>query len=368
MRKLKREHSWFRRGAFAAVLALGVVAIVAATGGTRVQAAETVRISLFSWPGYGFWFVIKEKNLAPNLNLDIQIIEDPLQSFGMVTAGQLDVMSSTSEFGPIAIERAMPVRLVAFANLSYGTDQIIAAPGVTSPKDVEGKKVAVMVGGLQQIFVGKWLEDGGVDPNGVEYVNVIMDDAAAAMMGGDIAAGELWEPYASQVLSGLPGSIKIADSRSAEWASTGLLADAVYMNADFIHAKRAAAVELMGALYKAVDLWKQNPAEINAIIAKGLNFDVKDVEMVLGKDGSGTDGGLYPYTFTEAARFCGSAPGEPPFGQKNGQIYAHWRLVNEWWIKFKQVASEIPAARGVECGLHRELYESGFAGTPDPLY
>lgn len=350
-----------------AVLALSTLAIAALVAGEAL-AKEKVRISLFSWPGYGYWFVIKEKNLAPNLDLDIQIIEDPLQSFGMMTAGQLDVMSSTSEFGPIAVERAMPVRLVAFANLSYGTDQIIAAPDVNSPADVKGKKVAVMVGGLQQIFVGKWLEDGGVDPNAVEYVNVIMDDAAAAMMGGDVAAGELWEPYASQVLAGLPGSKKVADSRSEEWTSTGLLADAVYMNADFIHAHRDAAVELMRALYQAVDLWKSNPGEVNQIIADGLKFDIKDVELVLGKDGSGTDAGLYPYTFVEAARFCGVMPGDPPFGQKNGQIYAHWRLVNEWWLKFQQVKTEVPAARGIDCSLHRELYESGLAGTPEPTY
>ena len=356
--------SGLHRVAFVVAVAVALVAM----GPGHAIAKETVRISLFSWPGYGFWFVIKEKNLAPNLDLDIQIIEDPLQSFGMMTAGQLDVMSSTSEFGPIAVERGMPVRLVAFANLSYGTDQIIAAAGVNSPADVKGKKVAVMVGGLQQIFVGKWLEDGGVDPNSVEYVNVIMDDAAAAMMGGDVAAGELWEPYASQVLAGLEGAKKVADSRDEEWAKTGLLADAVYMNAEFIRNKRDAAVELMAALYKAVDLWKSNPAEVNRIIAGGLKFDVKDVELVIGKDGGGIDAGLYPYTFAEAARFCGVMPGDPPFGQKNGQIYAHWRLVNEWWIKFRQVNGAIPGARGIDCSLHRELYETGYAGTPEPNY
>lgn len=40
-------------------------------------AKEHVAISLFSWPGYGFWFVAQELGLAPELELDIQIIEDP---------------------------------------------------------------------------------------------------------------------------------------------------------------------------------------------------------------------------------------------------------------------------------------------------
>jgi len=337
-----------------------LAAVMVAVLALPAAAAEKVRISLFSWPGYGFWFVIKEKNLAPNLDLDIQIIEDPLQSFGMMTAGQLDVISSTSEFGPIAVEQKMPVRLIALANLSYGTDQIIAAAGVNAPADVKGKKVAVMVGGLQQIMVGQWLEDGGVDPKSVEYVNVIMDDAAAAMTGGDIAAGELWEPYASQVLSGLAGSKQLTNSRDERWLKTGLLADALYMNADFIRDHRAAAIELLGALYKAVDFWKSNPAEANQIIADGLKFDVKDVELVIGKDGGGLDAGLYPYTFLEAARFCGAAPGNPPFDQTNGGIFDHWKLVNDWWIKFELVKGELPSDDGIDCSLHKELFEARF--------
>src|SRR5512139_4074093 len=52
---------------------------------------EKVRVSLFSWPGYGFWFIAREKNLVPGLELDIQIIEDPYESFGLMSAGQLDV-------------------------------------------------------------------------------------------------------------------------------------------------------------------------------------------------------------------------------------------------------------------------------------
>lgn len=337
-----------------------IAALAAVMLGLPTAAAEKVRVSLFSWPGYGFWFVIKEKNLAPNLDLDIQIIEDPLQSFGMMTAGQLDVISSTSEFGPIAVEQDMPVRLIALANLSYGTDQIIVAKDINSPADVAGKKVAVMVGGLQQIMVGQWLQDGGVDPKNVEYVNVIMDDAAAAMTGGDIAAGELWEPYASQVLSGLDGARQATNSRDEKWLKTGLLADALYMNADFVRDHRAAAVELLGALYKAVDFWKSNPAEANRIIADGLKFQVADVEQVIGKDGSGTDAGLYPYTFLEAARFCGSAPGDPPFGQSNGGIFEHWKLVNEWWIRFELVKGDLPPNNGIDCSMHKELFDAKF--------
>ena len=63
-------------------------------------------------------------------------------------------------------------------------------------------------------------------------------------------------------------------------------------------------------------------------------MSVPDVELVLGKDGTGLDSGLDPYTFIQAAQFCGVAPGDPPFGQTNGQMVDHFKLTNAWWVKF----------------------------------
>lgn len=89
-------------------------------------------------------------------------------------------------------------------------------------------------------------------------------------------------------------------------------------------------------------------------------MSVEDVELVIGADGTGKDGGLYPYDFIEAARFCGVAEGDPPFGQTNGQMYEHWRLLNEWWIKFGQMDRTVEPEEGLDCSLLGELAESGF--------
>ena len=91
-------------------------------------------------------------------------------------------------------------------------------------------------------------------------------------------------------------------------------------------------------------------------------MSVADVELVLGKDGTSLDGGLYVYTFIEAAQFCGSAPGNPPFEQTNGQMSDHWKLVSEWWVKFGLIKEVKSPETGIECKLHKELYDSGYRG------
>jgi hypothetical protein len=68
-----------------------------------------------------------------------------------------------------------------------------------------------------------------------------------------------------------------------------------------------------------------------------MKMSVPDVELVIGKDGTGLDSGLDPYTFMQAAQFCGVAPGDPPFGQKNGQMVDQGML---GWIDWLINAAE----------------------------
>ena len=340
-------------------LAAGLMLVA---GSALAEAKDKVRISGLTWPGYGFWYIAMEKNLAPDLELTYQRIEDPYESFNLITADQMDVVSSTVEFTPIGVERGMPLKLVAFANLSYGTDKIVVAPGIDGPEDLKGKEVAVLEGGLAQIYMAMWLEQNGVKFDAVKYRNIIADDAFAAMVGGSIAASEFWEPYGSNTLKALPGSKVAAQSREPYWLKHAVVADGLFMSAKFTTERRDVARKTLKALYDAIAWWEKNPTEGNKIISEGMKMSLDDVELVIGKDGTGLDGGLYVYNFMEAARFCGAAPGDPPFEQKNGQMDDHWKLMSEWWLKFGLIKKIAAPDTGVECQLHKELYDAGYRG------
>lgn len=314
----------------------------------NLHSAEKVRVSLFSWPGYGFWFIAKEKNLAPDLDLDIQIIEDPYESFGQMASGNLDVTSSTVEYGPIAADSGVPVKFVTYTNPSTGTDKIILSPEIKEPKELKGKSVAVLEGGLTQIFMGIWLENNGVKFDDVKYTNVVMDDAVAAMVSGNVAAGEFWEPFGGKVLETLKGSKVVASSLEPYWLNTALLGDGMYMSGSFLKEKPELAAKTMKAYFDAVAWWKAHPEEGNQIIADAIQFDVKDVESVIGTTGEGCEGGIYVFDGPQAAKFMGVMPGDPPLGLKNDQIKAHWALTTEWWKKFGLVKGDPSIEEGVD--------------------
>ncbi|KPQ00042.1 ABC transporter substrate-binding protein [Marinobacter sp. HL-58] len=340
---------WLKRGLCIAMLAL--------ISGNALS-AETVRMSLFSWPGYGFWFIAKEKNLAPDLDLEITIIEDPYESFSLMSADALDVTSSTAEYAPIAADKDVPVKMVTYTNPSYGTDKIVLAPGFETAEDLKGESVAVLEGGLTQIFMGIWLEENGVSINEVEFTNLIMDDAVGALVGGDVAAAEFWEPFGSQALEALPGSTVVASSEEPGWIETALLGDAMYMSDMFLEEKPETAAKVMQAYFDAVDYWKENPAEANKIIAEGLNFPISDVEKVLGKDGEIYKGGIWIFDKTQAGKYMGLVDGELPLGLPNGQITEHWETVTDWWVKFGLVDERHPMEAGVDMTPLKTILES----------
>ncbi len=344
--------SYARKLAFTAPLLLAAALILAPSA----SKAETVRVGHWSWPGYGFYYVAQAKKLAPDLDFEFTVIEDPVQLFSLLSTGRLDIVLSTIEFGPIAIAEDMPVKLAGLTNLGYGSDHIIVHPDIKSPEDLRGKQVAVLEGGLSQIYMAIWLEQNGISWDEVEMVNLIAGDAAAAMISGQIAAAELWDPFGGQVLEELEGSRELSNSREDYWLKLGLIADALFVSDDFIANHRDTAVKATQALFAGVEYWRENPAEANDIIAEATGFSVEDVQGILGGEDNPEDGTLYMYSLEEAGQFCGVVPGSPPFGQKNGQMSEHWALTNDWWITFGLMNDKIPAEQGVDCSMLKQAH------------
>ena len=344
------------------LLAASAIAFLSLGAIPTASAAETIRVGHFSWPGYGFLYVNQHHNLSPDLNFEFTVIEDPVQLFALLGTNKLDVVFSTIEFGPILAAEDMGSKLVALTNLGYGSDDIIVRPDIKSAADLKGKQVAVLEGGLSHIMMGIWLEQNGVKWDEVEMVNLIAGDAAAAMMSGQVAAAELWAPFNSEVLENLPGSRSVANSLETQWLESGLIADAVFMSNDLLDNRRDLAVKTLQAIFKGVEHWRANSKVDNQVIADAVGFPIEDVDAIIG-NGKLTnevakndikDGTLYMYTLEDTARFCGVAPGNPPFGQKNGQMIDHWNLTQKWWVNFGFMTDTADPATGLDCALVKE--------------
>ncbi len=343
------------------MVGLMLAAVLLLNMAVDVAAKETVKIGMaVSWPGYAFYEIARQKNLAPDYDIEIVIFEDPIGGHSALAAGQVDVYLSTGDYTPIAIDGGTDAVNVAFLNPSYGVDQVILAPGIASAADLKGKKMAAPQAFIGHLLTGMWLDKQGLAMSDVEWVNLNADEAVGPIMSGDLAAAYVYEPWTSKVTANLEGSTIVADTSQPEYLDTGVFMDVMYMNKNFIKDRRQAALDIMKLRWDALQYWHDNTEEVNVALAEFLQWPAEDIGFVIGTNGKSFLGGIYMMDFDEAARVCGVLDGKPPFGLINGGMADVVKLTNEWWIKLGLMTSTVDASKGVDCSILGDLVKQGY--------
>lgn len=341
---------------------ISLLAVISFSVGLTVQASakENVNVGIcVSWPGYAMFEVVKQKNLAPDYNLNLTIFEDPIGGHSALAAGQIDIYLCTGDYTPLIIDSNTPVANVAFLNPSYGVDHIILSPD-ESVNELQGKKVSAPQAYIGHLLMGLFLDKNGIAPDDVEWVNLNADEAVGPMMSGDLAAAYMYEPWISNVIENRPGTASAIDTANADMLKTGIFMDVMYMNTDFIKERRAVALDMLKARWDAVQYWHDNTEEVNQLFADYLQWPAEDIGYVIGTNGKFFEGGIYMYDFDESARVCGVLDGDPPFGLPNGSMADVVSLTNEWWIKLGLMNASHDASKGIDCSLMADLVNQGY--------
>lgn len=349
-------------GVFLSRILSGLLLSLIALGAMHDEAAakEKIRVGVaVSWPNYSFYEIARTKNLAPDYEIEITILEDPVAGQNLLSTGQLDILLSTPDYAPIAVANNLDVVNVAFTGLSYGADQIVLAPGI-EPAQLSGKKVSAPDAFIGQIVMGLWLEQQGIDFKSVTWVNLNADQAVGPIISGDIAAAHMYEPWTAKLLQSVPGAKIVTDSSQDVYTRRGMLGDSIFMNRKFVQERRKAAVDMLALHWKTLQLWHDDPRGINALIAKYLKWPEADVEFVMGTNGKSSSGGIYVYDFDQSARFCGVLDGEPPFKQKNGGYYDAMSETDRLWVKLGVLKKVEDSKKGLDCSLMGDLVKSGL--------
>ena len=346
-----------------ALIATAVVIVFSMALSNQSFARDKVRVALgIEWPAYAMWNLAAELDLAPDLEFEVSTINDPFTGWTMLAAGQMEIMHGTMEYAPIAAEEGVPIKLVAYTTVSYGADHVVGIKGMDDSSKIRGSRVAAVEGYLGQVMMGIWLDEQGVSVDEVEWINLAGDQAASAMLAGDIDLAYLFSPYTEQVIEQLDGSMILGSTRKPNWLEKGFMTDAIYMSDTFLAEKPEVAVKAMKAFWEAVAFWQTNPKKANKMLSDILKWDLADIDGINGVTGTREDSTIWQYTFMEAVRICAGAPGDGPFGQKNGHAYTAVKTINEWWIKFDQMKTRIDPKDAVDCSVMNALHDSGYRG------
>jgi NitT/TauT family transport system substrate-binding protein len=253
-------------GLLGGILLLGLAG-VDATG------AGPLRVRYAVWVGYGPLFLAQQKGYfaAEKVEIELRQIEDPGDAFRAIVAGQLDGLVSTIDAEVSHLQTGREYQCVLALDDSAGGDGIVARKEIKSIRDLKGKRVAVLRGSVSEFFLGVLLRDAGLSERDLEVVNMKHGDAGAALVAGKVDAAVTWEPWLSKAKTAPHGHVLVDSSQTP-----GLITDVMVFRRDVIETR---AAEIQGAVrgwHRAVAYWKKNPAESNAIMAKGMGDWLED--------------------------------------------------------------------------------------------
>lgn len=263
------------RGWGAATLILALIAGVQVGRPAYVgAAAETLRIGHSTWVGYGPLWLAQNKRFfdEAGVNVDLRKIEDYKTRFLALNSGRLDGLATTVDTASQYWTPAHPFRAVLGLGDSTGDDGIVAVDSIKSIKDLRGKRVAFNKGTGSHFLLGVLLRRNGMTEKDIQSVQMQQDDAGDAFMAHKVDAAVTWNGWLARARK-MPGAHVLIDSSS----TPGLIVDILLFRNDVIKDHPKAVKASIAGWFRAVDYWKQNPDESNALMAHALGDWLEDV-------------------------------------------------------------------------------------------
>ena len=337
-------------------------------------AAEKVTVAFNSFSPYGPWYIVKERKLAKDIDLDVKIIEGIPEKNAAISSGQLHCMNNTVDTIMLARAGGVPIKLVAFSNMSYGLDKIVVSKDIKSVRDFKGKKYAADYGFLNHMWMLLTLRREGMGLKDATLVPMIPQDAAAAFASGGVDIDINFDPFAETSLK-RKGSYVFKTSLTDRTWERGLIGDAIACNEKWLAEKPAVAKELFRAWFEATHWWNENPEAGNEIVAKGLGWTVADVKLAQhGAIQLNLSQNLGAFGLPGGKPLCESIPEGAPIAPKSigwgllfdgrdcvaGYAAPTWDLFNEIYREARVAKKRVKSSVGMDSSIIAKLGAEGY--------
>lgn len=224
--------------------------------------AEPLKIAYSDWPGFTIFEVAKQKGWFKEAGVDVELAWfDYLPSLDAFSANKVDAVTAVATDVLVNGANGAKSKIICLLDYSEGSDMIIGAPGITSLKDLKGKKVGLEVTLVEHLLLLKGLESVGMKQSDVELVNTPTNDTPQVLASGKVSAIGAWYPVSGQALKQVANSKPLYTSADAK----GLIYDALAVNPNSFAKRKADWSKVVAVYYKTVDYLK-DPATANDAI------------------------------------------------------------------------------------------------------
>jgi len=212
--------------------------------------AEPLKIGYSDWPGWVAWEVGIEKGWFKEAGVDVKFEWfDYVASMDAFAAGKLDGVGMTNGDALVTGATGAKSVMILMNDYSNGNDMIIGKPGITSIKQLKGKKIGVEVGFVSHLLLLNALEKNGMTEKDVELVNVPTNETPQVLASGDVDAIVAWQPSSGIALTQVPGSKAIYTSAD----EPGLIYDLYAVSPQSYASRKADWKKVMKVWYRIVN-------------------------------------------------------------------------------------------------------------------
>jgi ABC-type nitrate/sulfonate/bicarbonate transport system substrate-binding protein len=179
----------------------------------------------------------------------------------------------------VGFQQGADIRVIA--SIMEKTDDAIIArrdAGINSPKDLEGKKLAILTGTTSHRFADLFIAANHLDRKKIELINLTPAGIQAGLLKGDLPAGSIWQPFRYNVLQKL-GAGAVQFENKGIYRAEVLLA----VRGDWLAKNRAAAEAFVKALLRAETFARQDPAGAIGILAPKIGLDPPTLKAIWGE-------------------------------------------------------------------------------------
>jgi sulfonate transport system substrate-binding protein len=194
-------------------------------------------------------------------------------------AGQQDIGILGDTPAIIGKAAGIDTRIIGITSSGPKTLAVIvpAKSNIRSPRELKGKKVAVVKGSYAHHLLVLVLQKGGLTTSDIEFINLSQADIATAIVNGNIDAAAVWEPLITKLES--QGQVRVLVDGTG--LKKGVLV--IIATSDFIARNREQTKALLRAYQRGARFIRSNQKEAAQLIATDVNLSPELLVKVLPK-------------------------------------------------------------------------------------
>jgi NitT/TauT family transport system substrate-binding protein len=260
-------------------LAIAVLGLGAATA-APLTAADALKVAYSDWPGWVAFDVAIQKGWYKEAGVNVEFVwMEYVPSMEAFQAGKVDAVTVTNGDQLVMGAAGKSSKAILINDISYGNDMIVAKAGITSIKDLKGKKIGLELGFVEHLMLLKALEANGMTEADVTLVNVPTNDTPQTLSSGGVDAIAAWQPNSGAALKSVPGSKAVYTSKDVP----GLIYDVVAVSSESLATRKAEWTKFVTVWPKIV-AFIQDPKtkdEAVKIMAARVNVPAADYGLLL---------------------------------------------------------------------------------------